>query len=379
MTSIPPAKTCSALASLLLGGVALGVLTVQGGAAVSAPVQARPSSAGLSRQSFVAAAVERSGPAVVTLETARTVTSSGMSGLPRGLLMDPLFRHFFGVPGTATPRSRVQRGQGSGVIFDAEGLLLTNAHVVEGADTLRVELTDGRSVAAKVVGKDSLTDLAVVRLEGKGPWPTAALGDSDRLKVGDWAIAVGNPFGLENTVTMGIISNLNRNVAQLGISGKRLDLIQTDAAINPGNSGGPLLNAEGEVIGINTLVRSGPGAGLGFAIPINRARNIAQQLVKTGRASHPVIGVGLASGPQGPVIRSVQPGAPAAAAGLKPDDVITAINGVATTSPTEVVAAIERIGVGRELTLSIRRGDTTITVSLTPMDLATQASSLSRS
>ena len=378
MTSIPPAKTCSALASLLLGGVALGVLTVQGGAAVSAPVQARPSSAGLSRQSFVAAAVERSGPAVVTLETARTVTSSGMSGLPRGLLMDPLFRHFFGVPGTATPRSRVQRGQGSGVIFDAEGLLLTNAHVVEGADTLRVELTDGRSVAAKVVGKDSLTDLAVVRLEGKGPWPTAALGDSDRLKVGDWAIAVGNPFGLENTVTMGIISNLNRNVAQLGISGKRLDLIQTDAAINPGNSGGPLLNAEGEVIGINTLVRSGPGAGLGFAIPINRARNIAQQLVKTGRASHPVIGVGLASGPQGPVIRSVQPGAPAAAAGLKPDDVITAINGVATTSPTEVVAAIERIGVGQELTLSIRRGDTTITVSLTPMDLATQASSLSR-
>ena len=379
MTSIPPAKTCSALASLLLGGVALGVLTVQGGAAVSAPVQARPSSAGLSRQSFVAAAVERSGPAVVTLETARTVTSSGMSGLPRGLLMDPLFRHFFGVPGTATPRSRVQRGQGSGVIFDAEGLLLTNAHVVDGADTLQVELTDGRSVAAKVVGKDSLTDLAVVRLEGKGPWPTAALGDSDRLKVGDWAIAVGNPFGLENTVTMGIISNLNRNVAQLGISGKRLDLIQTDAAINPGNSGGPLLNAEGEVIGINTLVRSGPGAGLGFAIPINRARNIAQQLVKTGRASHPVIGVGLASGPQGPVIRSVQPGAPAAAAGLKPDDVITAINGVATTSPTEVVAAIERIGVGQELTLSIRRGDTTITVSLTPMDLATQASSLSRS
>ena len=379
MTSIPPARTCSALASLLLGGVVLGAVTLQGGLPVISPVQARPSSAGLSRQSFVAAAVERSGPAVVTLETARTVTSTGMRGLPKGLLMDPLFRHFFGVPGTAPPRSRVQRGQGSGVIFDAEGLLLTNAHVVEGADTLQVELTDGRSVAAKVVGKDSLTDLAVVRLEGKGPWPTAALGDSDRLKVGDWAIAVGNPFGLENTVTMGIISNLNRNVAQLGISGKRLDLIQTDAAINPGNSGGPLLNAEGEVIGINTLVRSGPGAGLGFAIPINRARSIAQQLVNTGRASHPVIGVGLAAGPRGPVIRSVQPGAPAAVAGLKPDDVITAINGVATTSPTEVVAAIERIGVGRELTLSIRRGDTTITVSLTPMDLAAQASSLSRS
>lgn len=370
VTSIPPAKTWSALASLLLGGAVLGAVTVQGWLPSASRAQSRSAPSGLSRQSFVAAAVERSGPAVVTLETARTVTSSGMTGLPKGLLMDPLFRHFFGVPGASAPRSRVQRGQGSGVIFDAEGLLLTNAHVVEGADTLQVELTDGRSVEAKVVGKDSLTDLAVVRLEGKGPWPIAALGDSDRLKVGDWAIAVGNPYGLENTVTMGIISNLNRNVAQLGISGKRLDLIQTDAAINPGNSGGPLLNAEGEVIGINTLVRSGPGAGLGFAIPINRARSIARQLVNTGRASHPVIGVGLAAGPQGPVIRSVQPGAPAAGAGLKPDDVITAINGVATASPTQVVAAIERNGVGRKLTLSIKRGETRLTVSLTPMDLA---------
>ena len=172
------------------------------------------------------------------------------------------------------PRSRVQRGQGSGVIFDPKGLLLTNAHVVEGADQLQVELTDGRRVSGQVVGKDTLTDLAVVRLDGKGPWPTAALGDSDRLRVGDWAIAVGNPYGLENTVTMGIISNLSRNVSQLGIRGKRLDLIQTDAAIGL-VFGGPLLNAEGEVIGINTLVRSGPGAGLGFAIPINRARSIA--------------------------------------------------------------------------------------------------------
>ena len=323
----------------------------------------------LARQSFVADAVARSGPAVVTLETARTVERSALSGLPPGLLRDPLFRRFFQAPGSKS-QSRVQRGQGSGVIFDAKGLLLTNAHVVEGAETLSVELTDGRRVTGSVVGTDSLTDLAVVRLDGEGPWPTAVLGDSDRLRVGDWAIAVGNPFGLENTVTMGIISNLNRNVSQLGISGKRLDLIQTDAAINPGNSGGPLLNADGEVVGINTLVRSGPGAGLGFAIPINRAQTIARQLVTTGRASHPVIGIGLADGPDGPVIRSVQPGAPAAKAGLKPDDEIAAIDGQPMRGAADVVAAIDRKGVGQRITLTIRRGKARLTVKLKPMDLA---------
>ena len=323
----------------------------------------------LARQSFVADAVARSGPAVVTLETARTVERSAFSGLPPGLLRDPLFRRFFQAPGSKS-QSRVQRGQGSGVIFDSKGLLLTNAHVVEGAETLSVELTDGRRVTGSVVGTDSLTDLAVVRLDGEGPWPTAVLGDSDRLRVGDWAIAVGNPFGLENTVTMGIISNLNRNVSQLGISGKRLDLIQTDAAINPGNSGGPLLNADGEVVGINTLVRSGPGAGLGFAIPINRAQTIARQLVTTGRASHPVIGIGLADGPDGPVIRSVQPGAPAAKAGLKPDDEIAAIDGQPMRGAADVVAAIDRKGVGQRITLTIRRGKARLTVKLKPMDLA---------
>ena len=323
----------------------------------------------LARQSFVADAVARSGPAVVTLETARTVERSALSGLPPGLLRDPLFRRFFQAPGSKS-QSRVQRGQGSGVIFDSKGLLLTNAHVVEGAETLSVELTDGRRVTGSVVGTDSLTDLAVVRLDGEGPWPTAVLGDSDRLRVGDWAIAVGNPFGLENTVTMGIISNLNRNVSQLGISGKRLDLIQTDAAINPGNSGGPLLNADGEVVGINTLVRSGPGAGLGFAIPINRAQTIARQLVTTGRASHPVIGIGLADSPDGPVIRSVQPGAPAAKAGLKPDDEIAAIDGQPMRGAADVVAAIDRKGVGQRITLTIRRGKARLTVKLKPMDLA---------
>ena len=140
------------------------------------------------------------------------------------------------------------------------------------SDKLIVGLTDGRKFKGQVIGEDSISDLAIVKLLGQGPWPKAILGDSSQIKVGDWAIAVGNPFGLENTVTLGIISNLNRNVSQLGIYDKRFNLIQTDAAINPGNSGGPLLNANGEVVGINTLIRSGPGAGLSFAIPIKLKR-----------------------------------------------------------------------------------------------------------
>ncbi|KGG28477.1 MULTISPECIES: trypsin-like peptidase domain-containing protein [unclassified Prochlorococcus] len=361
----------------LLLGTGLVCLPVLSGLSAQ-PLQAASAATALSRQSFVADAVARSGPAVVTLETRRTVRSMGMAGLPQGLLADPLFQHFFGLPGRVAPRSRIERGQGSGVIFSAQGLVLTNAHVVEKTDQLMVGLPDGRRVPGRLVGQDAITDLAVVQLDGSGPWPTAPLGDSDQLRVGDWAIAVGNPFGLENTVTLGIVSNLNRNVSQLGISGKRLDLIQTDAAINPGNSGGPLLNSEGNVVGINTLVRSGPGAGLGFAIPINRARTIAQQLVERGRASHPMVGVGLSPVPSarsgeanspGAVIRSVVPGGPAARAGLKVDDVIVSVEGLPINGPAEVVSAIDRQGVGRPITLGLIRGDSRIELAVTPVEL----------
>ena len=332
----------------------------------------------LSPQSFVASAVARSGPAVVTLETQRTVRASSSNGLPQGLLMDPFFQQFFGMQGQPAPRSRVERGQGSGVIFDAKGLVLTNAHVVENAHQVVVGLPDGRRVSGQVVGQDSVTDLAVVKLEGERSWPTAPLGNSDRLRVGDWAIAVGNPFGLENTVTLGIVSNLNRNVSQLGIQGKRLDLIQTDAAINPGNSGGPLLNAGGEVVGINTLVRSGPGAGLGFAIPINRARTIAMQLVDQGRASHPMIGIGLSTipastpggvVPPGAVVRSVMPGGPGAQGGLQVNDVIVAVADASVKSPAEVVTAIDRSGVGQPLSLRIERQGQSLPITVTPVDM----------
>ena len=362
--------------SALVGGALASGMSVLPLLLPQPPVSAR---AVLPRTSFVASAVKRSGPAVVTLETSRTMQSPSLSGLPKGIRLNPLFRNFFGVPGGSPARPRIQRGQGSGVLFDARGLLLTNAHVVEGAEELTVGLSDGRRVKGRVIGTDSLTDLAVVRLEGEGVWPVAALGNSDSLNVGDWAIAVGNPYGLENTVTLGIISNLNRNVAQLGISGKRLDLIQTDAAINPGNSGGPLLNAEGEVIGINTLVRSGPGAGLGFAIPINRAKAIASELVATGKARHPVIGIGLSRvpadrpgrpAPKGAVIRSIQKMGPADKAGLQVDDVITAVDGQAVDGPAAVVSAIERRGVGETLTLQIRRSSESKIVRLKPVDLS---------
>ena len=292
--------------------------------------------------------------------------------------MDPFFQRFFGLQGSAAPRSRVERGQGSGVIFDGQGLVLTNAHVVENTDQVIVGLPDGRRVPGRVVGQDAVTDLAVVKIQGDGLWPTAPLGDSDRLKVGDWAIAVGNPFGLENTVTLGIVSNLNRNVSQLGIQGKRLDLIQTDAAINPGNSGGPLLNASGEVVGINTLVRTGPGAGLGFAIPINRARTIAMQLVNQGRASHPMVGIGLstvpaptpgAAVPPGAVVRSVMPGGPGAQAGLRVDDVIVAVSGETVRNPGEVVTAIDRGGVGKPLSITVQRQGQRLALVVTPVEM----------
>ena len=353
------------------GGVGAGL----GAGAARAQGVVAPS---LARQSFVAAAVRRAGPAVVTIDTERTVVVPGVGGgLPRGLLNDPLFRQFFGMPQLQQPSQRTERGTGSGFIYQADGLLLTNAHVVEKSDRVTVGMQDGRRLQGTVVGLDRLTDLAVVKLAGGGPWPVAPLGNSDTLQVGEWAIAVGNPFGLDNTVTMGIISNLNRNASKLGITDKRLDLIQTDAAINPGNSGGPLLNADGEVIGINTLVRSGPGAGLGFAIPINRAREIARQLVATGRASHPVIGVGLdAVKPgdgtglsQGVRVMSVQSGSPAARAGLQQGDVIVAVGGQALANPPQLVAAVERAGVGGSLPLSINRAGRVIQITVVPAQL----------
>ncbi len=373
-------------APLLLGStLALGCLPLAplapalGQTAVpSAPAPVSASA----RRSFVAEAVRRSGPAVVTIDTERTVLvqrGPAVQGFP---FMDPLLRQFFGLPpgGAAPlpPSQRTERGQGSGVLYDPAGLLLTNAHVVEDSTRVTVGLSDGRRVEGKVVGADPVTDLAVVRLLGPGPWPVAPLGNSDTLQVGEWVIAVGNPFGLDQTVTLGIISSLNRNAAKLGITDKRLELIQTDAAIIGGNSGGPLLDADGAVVGINTLVRSGPGAGLGFAIPINRARSIAQQLVNTGSVSHAMVGVALeperdASGAMvaGARVRSVMPGGPAARAGVQAGDVITAVGEQAVRDPAQLTQLVERNGVGKPMALRIRRAGQVLQLQVTPVELST--------
>ena len=331
-------------------------------------------------QSFVSKALNISGDAVVTIETQRQILSSSEGVFPPGILNDRYFERFFGLRGLQVPRSRIEKGQGSGVIFSKEGLVLTNAHVIEKTDQLIVGLSDGRRVLGNVVGEDSLTDLAVIKLKAKGPWPTAQLGNSDNLKVGDWAIAVGNPFGLENTVTLGIISNLNRDVAQLGISDKRIDLIQTDAAINPGNSGGPLLNSVGEVIGINTLVRSGPGAGLGFAIPINRARKIAKDLISSGRAKHPMIGVTLSTNikqkssflsqtEDGAIIKYLMPNGPAEKGGLKVNDLIISINNEKISTPADVVKKINKNNLQSTLRIKILRKNIESIKNIKPVDI----------
>ena len=193
----------------------------------------------------------------------------------------------------------------------------------------------------------------MLKIEGKGPWPIAKLGDSTKIKVGDWAIAVGNPFGLENTVTLGIISNLKRNVTQLGIYDKKLELIQTDAAINPGNSGGPLLNSYGEVIGINTLIRSGPGAGLSFAIPINKAKEVAYQLIRNGKVIHPMIGislideVNLKTNNNSIKVGYVVPNSPAKKSGILINDIIIKVGNKDIEKASDVIRQISKNGINK--------------------------------
>ncbi len=325
------------------------------------------------RKSFITSAIEKAGPSVVTIENQRLVKRKIISK-ESSILLDPYFERFFGLKLPKEMEPRIEQSQGSGFIF-ADGLVITNAHVVSNSDKIIIGLTDGRKFKGQVIGEDSISDLAIVKLLGQGPWPKAILGDSSQIKVGDWAIAVGNPFGLENTVTLGIISNLNRNVSQLGIYDKRFNLIQTDAAINPGNSGGPLLNANGEVVGINTLIRSGPGAGLSFAIPINKAQEIAKQLIKTGKVTHPMIGISLinelsATKNENKVkVAYVVPNSPAAKSGVLIGDIIIKIDQSDIKKSLDVINAINKNGIKKPAKFTIKRNTKIIKLNIKPVDI----------
>ena len=332
--------------------------------------------------SFVADAVRRVAPAVVRIDTERTVERQPFDPT----LIDPLLRDLLGDPARGPER---ERGQGSGVVIDTEGLVLTNAHVVDRVETVSVTLADGDQRDGQVVGIDPVTDLALVRLEGKTLPPNAPLGDSEVMEVGDWAIALGTPFGLERTVTLGIVSSLHRNINSLGFSDKRLELIQTDAAINPGNSGGPLVNGDGEVIGINTLVRSGPGAGLGFAIPINLARGVADQLVQKGEVVHPYIGLQLVAltpriarehnedpnalvelpERRGALVQSVLPEGPAEKAGLRRGDLVIGVRDQTVQDPQQLLEVVDAAPIGGQLPLKLLRNGRELSLSVKPAPL----------
>jgi S1-C subfamily serine protease len=339
----------------------------------------------------VAAAVNRVGLAVVRIDTEQTITRN-----PDPLLSDPFFRRFFGEEMTPQgPYEERLRGQGSGFIVDGNGTILTNAHVVDNADRVTVSLKDGRRFEATVQGADEVTDLAVVKINVQGeslPAP-AVLGDSDTIQVGDWAIAVGNPLGLDNTVTLGIVSTLNRSSAMAGIPDKRIDFIQTDAAINPGNSGGPLLNEQGEVIGINTAIRA-DGRGIGFAIPVNKVKEIMPVLARGERVTHPYIGVQIGnltpelarennSNPNatlmlpevaGVFVIHVVPNSPAAMAGLRRGDVITQIDSQPVTTADQLQNLVDKTRLGQTLRVTLQRGDRSQQVSVRTAELPTTIS-----
>lgn len=316
-------------------------------------------------RNFIATAVEQVGPAVVRINATRKVANQ----IPDAL-NNPLFRRFFGEE-QPIPDERVERGTGSGFILSSDGRLLTNAHVVADTDTVQVTLKDGRSFEGKVIGVDDVTDVAVVKINANN-LPQVKIGNSNNLIPGQWAIAIGNPLGLDNTVTIGIISATDRSSAQVGVPDKRVSFIQTDAAINPGNSGGPLLNAQGEVIGVNTAIRS-DAQGLGFAIPIQTAARVANQLFSQGRVDHPFLGikmVDLTSATKedinqetnlnikqdsGVLIVQVMRKSPSEEAGLRAGDIIQKINNTPVKKSSEVQQYVESTTIGTVLNLEINR------------------------
>ena len=305
-------------------------------------------------------------PGVVNIRTEKDMKDGG-----------PVFRHFFGNP-FETPKPHgnrpgpfsgrnpnhqpKQQSLGSGFIIDREGYIVTNNHVVENADKIRVKLSNGKEFDAKVVGRDPKTDLALIKIKGSDDLVPIKMGDSEAIKVGSWVVAIGSPFGLEQTVTAGIVSAKGRVIG----AGPYDDFIQTDASINPGNSGGPLLNMKGEVVGINTAIIA-RGQGIGFAIPINMAQGIVAQLKENGRVTRAWLGVAIqdltaeireyyeAKDQKGVLVTEVYQGNPADKGGIKASDILTAVDGKTVTSARDLSRAIAESPVGKEIPISIVR------------------------
>jgi serine protease Do len=340
--------------------------------------------------------VEKTGPAVVNIRTTQRVRSGspqGDSDDPADAEMQEFFRRFFGVPipGRPSPQApgsrgrksdpkqqqEVPRGVGSGFVISADGYVMTNAHVIDGASDVYVTLTDKREFKAKVVGADARTDVALLKIDGKN-LPLLVVGDSDKIKVGEWVLAIGSPFGLENTVTAGIISAKARD------TGDYLPLIQTDVAVNPGNSGGPLINLRGEVVGINSQIysRSGGFMGISFAVPIDEAMRVSDQLKASGKVTRGRIGMqigevtkdvaeslGLPKA-EGALITRVEPDGPAAKAGLQAGDIILKFNGATIENATDLPRLVGNAKPGVRGTLTVWRKGSNRDFSVTIAELA---------
>ena len=385
----PSKKPIAYLGLVLLGmGMGIGgtyaVSNPQGFAHLSKSAMLAPQSAvetpaaiaGIPAPSnFVVDVVKETGPAVVRINSERKVETEAPE-MPN----DSFFRDFFGsqVPSFPHGQSQIQRGTGSGFIVSDNGQILTNAHVVAGADEVTVTLKDGRTLKGRVLGSDPTTDVAVVKIEADH-LPVVKVGKSNQLQVGEWAIAIGNPLGLDNTVTTGIISATGRSSSQIGVGDKRVEFIQTDAAINPGNSGGPLLNANGEVIGMNTAIIQN-AQGIGFAIPIQKAQQISKQIIAKDKVEHPFLGIQMVEvtpelkqklqesngvtlkADQGVVIMKVLPNSPANLAGVESGDVIQGVNGQSIKSPGQVQDLVENTAIGSELPLQVSRDGKDLTL-----------------
>lgn len=292
-------------------------------------------------------------PAVVNISTSKTLKVR--RAIP---YYDDYYEYYF----QTRPQLRKQNSLGSGFILNKDGYILTNNHVVAGADEIMVRLSDGRTFGAQIVGTDTKTDIAVIKINAKDSLPTVTLGDSEALEIGDWVVAIGNPFGLTQTVTAGIVSAKGRVIG----AGPYDDFIQTDASINPGNSGGPLFNVRGEVVGVNTAVIAS-GQGIGFATPINIAKTIIPQLLRGGKVERGYLGIGLQemndelakhlglSRPEGALVAQVYDRSPASSAGIVPGDLVVSFNGQPINSTHELPLLVSQAAIGSEVTLGVIR------------------------